>query len=454
MNEPEAVIKTYAEMRRNSSLSLVLRTIKGNYYVYSQKVTYDKETKKQKIHSEYLGKINENGVFIKKGVPKEERKLETAKSLIESYGGKIVWTGEQSNIDLGESEGASDSDVDLKILTAISGDARISSTELAKVTGLSPASANRRLKNLEQRYGIKYTLDTELNLFNFYTFVSLIKFINKKPNFALLTTLIDNNPYVRLALHTIGDYDLIIFFMAESPFEAEDTIYAIRSNEIFKDIKAEWVISYQLRSQGFFPYRDQFLNLISKKVWKRTKEQPRKKYDQLFFREYVTLKELISNSRVQFNYIDTKYGLKQGSAHYTYKKLMGIKNIKSTITMQNPQIKGTAIFLVSQIDIVKFNKNRIEFLKYQILNENEPLNKVLFSGDLGAPYGILLMMPYYKEGDVEKFEIELSNVLKGCKIKTSIISNILVGNLGYRKIAIEQTTIYKFIQELNKKKTI
>ena len=104
-------------------------------------------------------------------------------------------------------------------------------------------------------------------------------------------------------------------------------------------------------------------------------------------------------------------------------------------------------WLSQQIDIGEFNKNKKEYFKYRLADENTPLNKSIFSGDIGSPYGLLIIVPLYKDGDLEKLETELEQVAKGTKIQTSIISNILVGNLGFRKIESIHTHLYKRLQE-------
>ena len=114
-----------------------------------------------------------------------------------------------------------------------------------------------------------------------------------------------------------------------------------------------------------------------------------------------------------------------------------------TITMDKPPIKDTAVIVINQIDVGKFNKKRTEWLTDAIEESTEvPLNKYIFSGDIGSPYGIIHISPIYKDGEVEKLEADILKITSGIRVETSIISKILVGKLGYRKI---DTSNFKYI---------
>lgn len=110
--------------------------------------------------------------------------------------------------------------------------------------------------------------------------------------------------------------------------------------------------------------------------------------------------------------------------------------------MERPPIKGTAVIVLQQININKFNKTKKDYFKNIIEETNRPLNKFIFSGDIGSPYGVMLIAPIYQEGDLEKLEDELERKVKGIRIKTAFVSDILTGNLGFRKIDNRKTRTY------------
>ena len=117
-----------------------------------------------------------------------------------------------------------------------------------------------------------------------------------------------------------------------------------------------------------------------------------------------------------------------------------------TITMQNPPIKDTAVtavFIIKQLNIKRFVEYRKEWL-LNVLNDDEKLlNKYIFEGDLGSPYGLIHIAPSYKDGDMESTEQNLNSSTKCVEIETSIITKFLVCNLSYRKLDIKEPILYK-----------
>ena len=110
--------------------------------------------------------------------------------------------------------------------------------------------------------------------------------------------------------------------------------------------------------------------------------------------------------------------------------------------MDNPPIKDTVVLIAKQIDINKYNAKHREWLLDSILDSNATLNKYIFDGDIGSPYGFIRIAPLYKNGDLEELEKHNYSISDGIEIESSIITNILVGKLGYRKVDITKTWIY------------
>ena len=114
-----------------------------------------------------------------------------------------------------------------------------------------------------------------------------------------------------------------------------------------------------------------------------------------------------------------------------------------TITMDNPPIKDTAVLIAKQVDISKYNSKNKEWLLDSILDQNTPLNKYIFNGDIGSPYGVIRIAPLYKNGDLEELEKRIYAITEGIEVGSSIITNILVGKLGYRKVDTQKTRVYR-----------
>ena len=83
-----------------------------------------------------------------------------------------------------------------------------------------------------------------------------------------------------------------------------------------------------------------------------------------------------------------------------------------------------------------------KYISDSVDDTNTDLNKYIFSGDIGSPYGVMRIAPLYKNGDLEELEKRIYAITDGIEVESSIITNILVGKLGYRKVDITKTWIY------------
>jgi DNA-binding Lrp family transcriptional regulator len=442
---PKAVVEAFERLKRTYPFYIVLTSKNGHYYVYRHQGIYVKETRKVKSLRTYLGRITTSGEFLKRPAL-TDNDVEKARAIIIANGGEVIMPEENPVTSLEEEMKGS---YERQILTMLSTNARIGVSEISKRIGLSYTATLNKIKKLEERYGIKYTIEYGfLDRFNLYRFFAVAKFTDNMPDAQEVKKLIEAEPRVQLALWAVGEYNLFLFMLASNPTEAEDMIYKLRSSPALCDYPSNWYSSYFTHGYGYIPLRDEFFELIKERVWRRTKETPRKQQGQIFYREYATMRELNSNGLADFSFIDKKYKLNKGSARYTYHDLIKNENLwRVTITMKNPPIKGVAVINLEQTDMGKFNSFRKEYLLHHLDENDTPLNRYLYSGDIGSPYGILFIIPVYKEGDLDTTLSTLTSVAKGVKSRVSIISSILVGNLGYRRVDKTKTTLYKKLSE-------
>lgn len=439
---PRAVAEAFGRLKREYPFYIVLTSKNGHYYVYRHQGLYVKKTKKIKSLRTYLGRITPSGEFLKRAVL-TDNDIERARAIIMAHGGKVILPNE-STVMPRESEEVGQ--YEKQILMMLSTDARIGVSEISKHIGLSYTATLNRIKKLEDKYGIKYTIEYGfLDRFNLHRFLAIAKFIDKVPDAQEVKKLMESEPRVQLALWAVGEYNLFLFMLASTPTEAEDMVYKLRSNPALSDYPANWYSSYFAHGDGYIPLRDEFFEMIKERVWRRTRNMPRKQQGQIFYREYATMRELSANGLADFSFIDKKYGLSKGSARYTYHDLVKNENVwRVTITMKNPPVKDVAVINLEQVDIGKFNNHRKEYMLHRRDEGDTLLNRYLYNTDIGSPYGIMLVAPLYKEGDLDALVSSLSAVAKGVRIKTSIVSSILVGNLGFRRIDPTKTLWYKY----------
>lgn len=445
LNLEEPVEKTLSLIKKEHRHHIALHKRKDGYYAYETLSKWNPEKGRNSLITLYIGKIAFDGSFT---APVRRKGLTQGAKNLDEYLEK-----RRKSQNLQEKEGF-ESEYEPLILKELSTNPRDGIAAISKRVGLPYSTTLYWIKKLEQKYGIHYTIEPAfLNKFGFFRFFALARFKNKRPDSEQLKKILEEKPQVQLAFLAKGAYDLFIFFLATDPATAEDFIYEIRSDRTLANYDAYWYSSYYTQGIGYIPLRESFFNQLEKRVWRRSKEQPRKQKGQIFLREYATLKELNANGMIEFAKIDEKYGLKNGSAQYTYHKLLEDNMVlRITIAMENPPIKDTAVFIGEQVNVAKYNKSKENHFREEITEEQKPLNRYIFAGDIGSPYGVILIAPLYESSDFEAIEQRLWNTIKGSKIKASIMTTILVGRLCYRNIDIKETWIYGFLN--NNKKSI
>ncbi len=443
MNEdqlPDSIRNALSLLRKKSKHYVQVRYIHNGFYAYEVATHVDAKTQKKKRVSFYLGRILDDGKLI---MPRRRQGSAAANSIGEQL------SRMDSRNDASPFENAAHpNEIDLRILTAISTDGRMPISEIGAAAGIGRTSAQYRLEKLEKEYGIRYTLEFGPRPFGLFRYFILVRFIHGKPSADKIRDLLKDNYMIQLVALTKGESDMFIYVLAEDTKKLEDMIYEIRSSHVFAGYGAEWMISYITYSYGYLPIREEFFDYLNGRIWHRTKETPRKKERQLLEREYIVLKELNAKGNLEFEQIEKKHGLSHGSASYTYYKLLEQSVIKrATITMETPPIKYNAIVLLKQFYINYFNATRDRFLMHIISDTQTPINKYLLIGDIGAPYGFLFISPIFNDGELNSVEAELKSLTGKSEISSLIITDILLGSLGYRRLDNKESLQYKALSK-------
>ncbi len=294
MELPEEVRRTKERLEEELDHKLHVAFIKNSYYVYEEKGV--REQGKTRVLTLYIGKILQNGEFRQAKHRKKEYENIASVEELEKGRQEANPVEELIHPDI----------IDLSILEAISTNARMSTNEIAKRINVSPSFVRYRLERLEKRYAIKYTLEIALAPFGYLRYVALVKFTEGMPKIDDMKKVLEAEPKIQLAALLKGEYDLLIYIIAESTRELDDCLYAIRSSRTFAPYKSYWYVSYITYAYGFIPLRNEFLEKLGKKVWHRTKETPRRPPNSLTEREYLVLKALNENAKEDFTKIDEK----------------------------------------------------------------------------------------------------------------------------------------------------
>ncbi len=446
------IIKKFKELKSLYPFALSLKKISGRYYVYKESGIWEKELKRHKTISEYLGRIDESGRYIKKR-RSAKIDLETAKALIEENGGEVIWHTNRPNL---ESYQAGESkpylkETDLKILTALSMNARIPASRLAEICGINKKSLYSKKKSLKTKLNIQNILEINIAKFGFTTYIILVKFENETPKSEDLRNILKEDPKIQLAFFTTGEYDLIVYLLDKDSVSAEDDLWKIMSNKIIQNYKARWYLIPFGQINSVVPIRNEFINFIfdsGKKDTIQTKATSTTKV--LSRREFVVIQELNKDSTNDFLHIDKKYNLTNGTTRYTYYTLKqrGIV-IRPTINITGLKIKYIGIVIIETTNPKEVIETRDNLL-IEELEYVDYANKYALIGNISIPEGIMLFAPVYTDGDLEKIAENLKAKLNGVKIKTSIVTNIILGTLCFRRFDVGYTRQYSYLKSVKK----
>lgn len=412
---------------------LVVRKINGRYYVYKELRPWDERKKTWKTVSEYLGRITDDGAFVRKKGSKEDE-LENAKAIIEAHGGKVTLPekeeGQKIEMVLTPDE------TDRKILTILSMNARATLPFIAKRVGLSVSAVDNRIRQLEKRYGIKYIAEIDVEKLGYLKFIILVKFLDRIPAAEDIIKAVKVEPRVQLAIRLSGgDYNLLIYVLAETNQDVNYMVRDIMRNN-FLDYKMQLYITPFYESYSFVPLRDEFIDTFRNQFQKKKsvfEEELTEKRRMLLEREFAVFRELNNHGKENFTSIDKKYSFDNGRSQYTYNKLLGNMLLKrTTLTMHNLPFRYVAIIFIKDVNLVEVYTTRKPLLQSIIKETKTWANQYALVGDIGAPYGILLFLPIFTNGELNVILKELSTI-KGISIETSIATDILIGNLCYRR---------------------
>lgn len=322
------------------------------------------------------------------------------------------------------------------LLTALSMNGRIPFSSLGELVNLASQPTYRRVKLLENKYGMRYTAEIDIGKLGYLKFLMLIKFASDFPKEEEMTSAISREPEVQFAAMLRGGaYDLILYALAKDNYDIQTLRRRLMEAGLGK-YEAKWYIVPFDETYSFVPLRDEFIETLKNKALKGREKKitaAAGKQKQIIQREFTVLKELNARGKIEFKEIDKKYSLDAGRSQYAYFKLLSSGLLKRiTITMRDPHIKYIGAIFMTVTNYSRFIKTREKLLRNIMGDSKSPLNKYLLVGDIGEPYGIIFLVPVFDDGDLEERVRKLSKI-KGTEISIAVITKILYGNLCYRR---------------------
>lgn len=459
MDVSKQIREKFEEMKGSDRHIYLIRN-SGRFYVYRIIYGSDREGKRKKLKSEYIGRFTEEGAYIKKGASKEEKQLELAKAIISRYGGTVSLPrrliDEESADEETDGRSLIPSEEEEKALTILSMNGRARVSSIARLIKRSPQSTVRLVKKLEDKYDIRYTSEVDVNKLGYLEFLIFIKFKDEVPPANRIKEVFEKEPAVQFCATLKGDYDVLLYVLFEA-FEADYftkadiDLYNMRLRA-FPDSMATWYVKTVHTVYGLVPIRDQFFDVLKGRVWHRTVHTPRPRLGEILQREYTTLKALNSNANINFQDMDKENGLPNGTSRYSYYRLLQQGTLhRVTISMGRTPILYTAIVYMNRQLPASFAKTRNNFRRNVIAdNAKTKANRYTAILDVDDPDGVFLFVPVYRDETLEDKIDALRSEVEGVTFTTqAIMTSILVGNLCHRRFDNAYAVQYENLVKAN-----
>lgn len=441
MEAPKKVIEAFEYLKGSGERGLILRSIKGGFYVYRERGVWSKDLKRSKPVFEYLGSISKSGIFKRKGMSE----LEAAKFIIQSNGGKV--TLPEIPREYNQTDKIIAEEDERRILTILSMNGRATLDLISTMTNLPKSTVYNKINVLKKRYGIRYFADMDTEKLGYFRYLIFVKFNELIPDYEEVKRITEKESCIQFAAFTSGKYDLVIHILSKSHRDMAYFIYRLRAETSLNRYPSVWYTTPYYSRKHVFPLREEFFELLKDKIWKRSAERPRPEKDDFTEREYNVLLELNRNGECSFTEIDEKYGYGRGTSRYTYLRLKErgvINNI--TITLEKIPIKYSAVFLLEHIDMNSFRGTRQNLL-FEAIKDGPLIDKYSITGNIDTPDSYLLVMPVFNEDEMIETEGHIKKNVEGIKLSTMILVKTIVGSLCYRRLDKTYTNQYRLLVE-------
>ena len=256
---PDNIAGRLADLKKRYQFYVTVKRINGRYYLYKETGTWDKTEKKAKVISEYLGRITDDGTYIKKRLSAKDD-LENAKALISSHGGEIIWRKQpEEGKRLPQKQEINATELELKLLMILSMNARAPMSLISELTGAKTSTLTYKIKRLEQKYGIKYLTEINVGKLGYTAFLGFIKFEMQIPTNEELKRVMEKEPRIQFAATIKGEYDVIFYLLEENSELAVDATWSLIHLSALNKYEARWYVSPISRNYGFIPLREELV---------------------------------------------------------------------------------------------------------------------------------------------------------------------------------------------------
>ncbi len=443
MNIPERVRDSFEKLKIEYGGNIHLRRARKNFLVYEKVSRYALEIDSYVTSYRYVCRITDEGLVVPSRVRHFTKKdFERLKSIEEAHD-ELEKTRQ---LEMEEAEALPADKYETKLIEKLSEDGRSSLKEIGNALHLRTTAADYQLKKLEAKYGVKYVVELNIDKLGYQKFMCFVKF-REIPETKIVREALESIPEIQLVSWITGEYNLLVYFYAESNKAVTYLIHHIRTKTQMKEYISEWYTAPFFDSYGFVQTRKEFFSLLSNRIWKRTRESPRPALNQITYREYSVMDMLAKDASVPFVDIDMEKGFEKGASRYTYAKLKEKGYIKRvTITLEKLPIKYNSMIFMRVLNGLEVDESRKNLLLY--ITSNAPLlNRFSLVGDIEMPHSVLFIMPSFTEHDPEDAESYMKSNIKGIETQRFYMTETIIGEMVYRRIHLKHTHQYKVLEE-------
>ena len=328
---PVKVLETFEKLKRDSDRYLSLKRINGHMYVYEATTVWDKEHRKVRSLSNYIGRITPDGLFIP-GIKRDaELATNSLEGMVHRHKTKTRSMQETSRVRNTSIYSGKHED---EIIKQLSLNARITLGELSKKLSMKPSTLNWRIKNIEEKHRIRYIPELNTEKLGFHEHMIFIRFEGDAPSVQEIRSTLKNYKNVQFAFITHGDYDVVIYTLypiGKGPWRIEP------SNKLrellFPNYNIHLTTTAFITRYGTLRPGESFFRILEDII---TDAKHSGSVPPITKREFLVLRSLSEDGRRSFADIDKEHGFGKGSSRYLYSRLTAKGIIKRiTISMEN-----------------------------------------------------------------------------------------------------------------------
>ena len=167
---PRLISETVKGLKTEYGFYLAVRRINDAYYLYKEWLVWDKYRKKQRVMSEYFGRVYENGKFKKKS-SSHKLNLQNAIKLIEENGGHVILAEKEKQ---GVNTIPKIEESDKGLMTCLTMNARLPARKIGEIVGMKESDVYYKLKTLEKQFKFEYLVQLFAPPIGYYPYLSLI----------------------------------------------------------------------------------------------------------------------------------------------------------------------------------------------------------------------------------------------------------------------------------------